>query len=678
MCGIFGVVTTERSRLPAQAVRNAINELFRLSESRGKEAAGVAVLTADKLYVYKEAIRATALIRRKEYRDIIDRAVSNGNGHRAPATIIGHSRLVTTGVQENRLNNQPVINAGAVGIHNGIVVNDEELWKTHPEIQRNGQVDSEIIVGLIRRFAARGSSLVEAVRQTFALIKGAASVAVVFDDLDALVLATNNGSLYITDGAESGVFLFASEEYILRTLLSKRSLAALLDNHPIRHIEAGSGVVIGLGNASPQAFSLHEGANGSFEVQTRTPRRQVVDVEPAPQPRISHVRSVVTGTSAEVPAFAVGPDYEAIARLRRCSRCVLPETMPYIRFDEDGVCNYCRHYKKLEFYGQGALERILAPLRRNDGRPDCLVGVSGGRDSCHALHFIKTVLKANPVAYTYDWGMVTDLARRNISRVCGQLGIEHILVSADIEQKRGFIRKNVAAWLKRPNLGMIPLFMAGDKQYFYHANRLKKQLNVPVIILGENMLERTDFKSGFSGIQPRRVDEDRAYTLSQIDRAKIAAFYLGQFLRNPAYLNASMADTVFAYACYYWIRRDYLNLYRFIEWDEDEVQQTLIREYEWETADDTTSTWRIGDGTAPFYNYIYLTVAGFCEFDTFRSNQIREGRLTREEALSRLAVENRPRWKSIRWYCESIGVDFEHAIRAIDRIPKLTAGRRGA
>ena len=80
----------------------------------------------------------------------------------------------------------------------------------------------------------------------------------------------------------------------------------------------------------------------------------------------------------------------------------------------------------------------------------------------------------NPVAYTYDWGMVTDLFTTNLSRICGKLGVEHILVSADIRKKRGYIKKNVLAWLKRPNLGMIPLFMAGDKAYFSHAQRSKR------------------------------------------------------------------------------------------------------------------------------------------------------------------------------------------------------------
>ena len=78
--------------------------------------------------------------------------------------------------------------------------------------------------------------------------------------------------------------------------------------------------------------------------------------------------------------------------------------------------------------------------------------------------------------------------------------MEHILVSADINVKRANIRKNVRAWLRRPDLGTVPLFMAGDKQFFYYANRLRHQVGVKLLIFSMNPLERTDFKTGFCGV----------------------------------------------------------------------------------------------------------------------------------------------------------------------------------
>ena len=101
------------------------------------------------------------------------------------------------------------------------------------------------------------------------------------------------------------------------------------------------------------------------------------------------------------------------------------------------------------------------------------------------------------------------------------------------------------------------------------------------------------------------------------------------------------------------------------------MENTLISEYDWETSPDTKSTWRIGDGTASFYNYIYYTVTGFSEFDTFRSNQIREGLITREEAMELVNEENYPRFDSLIWYFNTIGIEFDNTIKRINSIPKL-------
>ena len=52
-------------------------------------------------------------------------------------------------------------------------------------------------------------------------------------------------------------------------------------------------------------------------------------------------------------------------------------------------------------------------------------------------------------------------------------------------------------------------------------------------------------------------------------------------------------------------KTDYIHIYDYWKWDEDEINKVLINQYDWETATDTNTTWRIGDGTAAFYNYIY-------------------------------------------------------------------------
>ena len=111
-------------------------------------------------------------------------------------------------------------------------------------------------------------------------------------------------------------------------------------------------------------------------------------------------------------------------------------------------------------------------------------------------------------------------------------------------------------------------------------------------------------------------------------------------------------------------------LYQYIKWNEDDVSSTIIDKYNWEISPDTSTTWRIGDGTAPFYNYIYYTAAGFTENDTLRSNQVREGVISREKALELVKKENAPRFESIKWYCDTIDIDFNKAIKIINSIPR--------
>jgi hypothetical protein len=86
---------------------------------------------------------------------------------------------------------------------------------------------------------------------------------------------------------------------------------------------------------------------------------------------------------------------------------------------------------------------------------------------------------------------------------------------------------------------------------------------------------------------------------------------------------------------------------------------------------DTNSTWIIGDGTASFYNYVYTLAAGFCENDTFRSNQIREGMISEEDAISLIYKENEPRYNSLKWYLEILGMNFIEIIKKVNKIKKL-------
>jgi glutamine---fructose-6-phosphate transaminase (isomerizing) len=671
--------------MDAPSARRVIERLFLLSESRGKESSGIAVKDplSRAISVLKRSIPASELIRSREFEQYFDRAIAansdlaHASATRKPLAVIAHARLVTDGSQENVDNNQPVIKDGCVVVHNGIVTNVQALWESRPDLTRLYGVDTEIIASLVRGGTRSGRSLEGSVVDLFKQMEGAASIAFLFDDRDKLLVATNTGSFYYAHDLPSEIFFFASERYILQTLLEDVKHPQI----PVLWLRPGSAMIIDIAACSAHPFSLRNEPVGPVESSASPERDAVVDYSPKEGAQIPFAlkSGIYRGQVYDRERNLLEHNVEEISRLRRCTRCILPETFPFIEFDSAGVCNYCRHYVPKNQGGRiEDLKEILAPYRSRDGEPDCIVAFSGGRDSSYGLHYIVKELNMQPLTFTYDWGMLTDLSRRNVARVCGKLGIENILVSADIARKRENIQKNVRAWLKRPRLGMIPLFMAGDKHFFYYVNKIRKETGIGLNIWCSNPLENTDFKVGLCGIPPN-FGKKRIDYLSTGDKIRLAAYYLGNFLRTPAYVNSSLMDTATSFYSYYAEpRAEFHSLYEYSRWDESEINRVLRTEYNWELAQDTTTTWRIGDGTVAFYNYCYYTIAGFSEIDTFRSNQIREGALSREEGLQLAVAENQPRYESIRWYLDTIGIVFEDAVTTINRTPKFYRGRGGA
>ena len=185
-----------------------------------------------------------------------------------------------------------------------------------------------------------------------------------------------------------------------------------------------------------------------------------------------------------------------------------------------------------------------------------------------------------------------------------------------------------------------------------------------------NPLEVTHFKAGFLGVPPD-FEEDRVYMSSFSKQMEYQRLRLKAMMQSSGYFNASLWDTLSGeYYRSFNKKTDYFHVFDYWRWDERLVDQVLAS-YDWELAPDTKTTWRIGDGTAAFYNYIYYTVAGFTEHDTFRSNQIREGQMSRQNALALAEEENLPRYQNIRWYLDTLGMDFASTISRINQIPKL-------
>ena len=648
MCGIFGLIIDKDENISSDLINRAVNKLFIFSETRGREAAGIAINTGSSIDVLKQAVSANSFIRSKKYKDFFNQEMktykNNKNRMQTNIAFIGHSRLVTNGFQSNDSNNQPIIIPNIVGIHNGIIANDDQLWKENPDLKREYGVDTEILLKLFRKHLIEENDIKESIKRTFNLINGSASTAFFINNLPLLALSTNTGALFYIKN--KNFFAFASERFILQKFIASTGFFSLFGNCEIQQLNAFNGLIFNLNSMTYELFDF----------------RKTLDKENTENSNQTLFKSV---------NLFIKDHTSSVKDLKRCKRCVLPETYPYIDLDANGVCRYCRRHKSFKVQGEDKLFEIVDKYRTHDGSPDCIVAFSGGRDSCYGLHYIKKVLGMNPIAFTYDWGLVTDLARRNAARLCGKLGVEHIIRSPDISAKRRFVRKNVEAWLKRPELGMIPLFMAGDKAFYHHARKLRKETGIKLVFFCTgNMIENAPYKFGFSGIKDG--ESDMVLTgLKLTDKIRLITYYMKHFLLNPSYINESLIDTAAAYWHTFVQKDDFLYLYHFLEWREEKVVDTIINEYGWETSPDTKTTWRIGDGTAAFYNYIYYTMAGFTEDDDMLSNMVREGHITRELALNKSIEFAKPRYLSIQEYSQMIGINFEETLTKINSASKL-------
>ena len=581
-----------------------LKELAQQARRRGRDSSGLVTGT-----------EAAYRIERADY-DVM-RLLRSADLRRAH-TVLGHSRLITDGMSDN----QPVVVGDWAVLHNGIVTNTAEIW-ADLGIPRLLEIDSEVIPAILEHEVRGGASIEEAAQAVLTRCRGVVSCAAINPSRGELLLISNNGSLYV--GRRDDLVAFSSEEHVLR-------LSQFVNVQNVRDSVMRLAVPVG---------ALRE------ESSTAVARRNLV------------------------PGFSSDNFERALLKYedhghRRCSRCVLPETMPFIRFDEHGVCNYCSNYKDRNVPRDLAdLETLIRPYRRADGL-ECIIPFSGGRDSSFALHVAARELGLRCVTYTYDWGMVTDLGRRNVSRMCQQLSVENIIIAADISKKRRNIALNLKAWLEHPNLGLLSLLTAGDKYFFKYLSEVQAKTGVDLNIWGINPLETTHFKAGFLGIPP-------SFESKTVYRGGLAAqvdYHTKRFremARGKGYFNRSLPDTL---AGEYWRsvhkKHDYFHLFDFWRWDEDEINDLILNEYDWEVAPDTSTTWRIGDGTAAFYNYANYTIAGFTEHDTFRSNQIREGQLSRQRALELVTDENQPRYENIRWYLDTIGFDFSTTIRIVN------------
>jgi hypothetical protein len=115
----------------------------------------------------------------------------------------------------------------------------------------------------------------------------------------------------------------------------------------------------------------------------------------------------------------------------RCTRCVLPTGYPGLRFDEAGTCEFCRRAEAEPPWSQtlakraSELEAIVARIRQDamGASYDCVVPISGGKDSSYVLYYARRVLGLRVLALNFHNGLQAEAAHHNLEILCVDLDV---------------------------------------------------------------------------------------------------------------------------------------------------------------------------------------------------------------------------------------------------------------
>ena len=165
-----------------------------------------------------------------------------------------------------------------------------------------------------------------------------------------------------------------------------------------------------------------------------------------------------------------------------CKECLFPETKPDLSFNKDGVCSACTSskIKNLDIDWEkrkNEFEKICNHYRKDGVGYDCLIPVSGGKDSTYQAYIMKKIYGMNPLCVCFETTYATDLGNQNLDNI-SKLGIDviHFKKNYDVYKKmviESFKRVGDEMWPNHIGIFTIPVMFA-------------VKFNIPLIIWGEN------------------------------------------------------------------------------------------------------------------------------------------------------------------------------------------------
>ncbi|MFH1664871.1 MAG: N-acetyl sugar amidotransferase [Candidatus Omnitrophota bacterium] len=332
--------------------------------------------------------------------------------------------------------------------------------------------------------------------------------------------------------------------------------------------------------------------------------------------------------------------------LRYCTRCCLPETVEGISFDEMGICTVCRSSEqKMHIDWTERHKKLEILLKRFKDRPgssyDCIVPISGGKDSVFQLHIITKVYGLKPLTVTFNHNWYTRTGRYNLENALEKFDVDHIMYTPKRSLVNRLARKSLykigdACWHCHAGVGAFPLQAA-------------VKFNVPLLIWGESVAEVSGRATYY---EPVEYDADYFIRMSAKVKPEgmtgddISGRELCFFM-TPAPEEIKKAGIVG------------IHLGDYIFWDHERQVDFIKKEYGWKE-DNVQGTYKKYKSVecimAGVHDYAKFVKRGFGRTTDHVTQDIRAGLMTREEGFDIIRKIDPREPKALKKYLEITGL----------------------
>ena len=342
-----------------------------------------------------------------------------------------------------------------------------------------------------------------------------------------------------------------------------------------------------------------------------------------------------------------------------CLKCGLPAHPLIAPLDKASVCRQCREYQPIKYLGRERLAGLLDTFRNGQGKYDCIVNISGGRDSAFTLLTLAKDFGMRVLAVNYANPFTHEQAKRNIAAMTAALKVDLEQFGFPGQLHEKLLRHNIRAWFKKPSAAMAPVICIGCKIIWPEIIRIAKRNGVRCIVNGGNPYEYTSFKKLLLGVSAgaglaetylknlKGLLSQAAANLSYLDPRYLATTAKAYLFSNQYALGSRLLGA----------QLQYIDLFHYIPWEEQTVLSRITNELGWDYPHESGSTWRFDCKIGHLKDYMYLRTIGQTEKNDFYAKTIREGLMTRQAAMERLRSENHVQYDQIREVFAAAGID---------------------